>query len=143
LQEKIRLEVRRLIQIQAFRVTCLTVHEPDAASEGTEYQELSHGLHTQRLMELRHWAAPLGLSPERLRFHVLTGSNAAEAIVEYAQLHHVDLIVLGARGHSGLRRFLGSVSAKVAAEAPCSVTIVRKYQSRPPEKPGWRGNEVN
>ena len=32
---------------------------------------------------------------------------------------------LGARGHSALRRFLGSVSSRVVAEAGCSVTVVR------------------
>jgi nucleotide-binding universal stress UspA family protein len=32
---------------------------------------------------------------------------------------------MGARGSSALRRFLGSVSARVVAEAPCSVTVVR------------------
>src|SRR6266436_1280005 len=34
-------------------------------------------------------------------------------------------IVIGARQHSLARALLGSVSAKVAAEAPCTVTVVR------------------
>jgi nucleotide-binding universal stress UspA family protein len=33
--------------------------------------------------------------------------------------------VMGARGNSALRRYLGSVSARVVAEAECSVTVVR------------------
>jgi len=33
--------------------------------------------------------------------------------------------VLGARASSALRRYLGSVSAQVVAEAPCTVTVVR------------------
>jgi hypothetical protein len=33
--------------------------------------------------------------------------------------------VIGARQHSLLRSLLGSVSAKVAAEATCTVTVVR------------------
>jgi len=37
----------------------------------------------------------------------------------------VDHIVMGARGNSALRRYLGSVSAQVVAEADCSVTVVR------------------
>jgi nucleotide-binding universal stress UspA family protein len=32
---------------------------------------------------------------------------------------------MGARGSSKVRRYVGSVSAKVVAEAPCSVTVVR------------------
>jgi nucleotide-binding universal stress UspA family protein len=37
----------------------------------------------------------------------------------------VDHIVMGARAQSLKRRVLGSVSAEVAAEAPCTVTVVR------------------
>jgi nucleotide-binding universal stress UspA family protein len=32
---------------------------------------------------------------------------------------------MGARGITGVRRLLGSVSARVVAEAPCTVTVVR------------------
>jgi nucleotide-binding universal stress UspA family protein len=32
---------------------------------------------------------------------------------------------MGARGHSATRRYLGSVSSQVVAEAPCSVTVIR------------------
>jgi nucleotide-binding universal stress UspA family protein len=37
----------------------------------------------------------------------------------------VDHIVMGARTQSLKRRVLGSVSAEVASEAACSVTVVR------------------
>ena len=48
-----------------------------------------------------------------------------DAILDYAQANHVDHLVLGARAGSLSRRLLGSVSGKVAAEAPCNVTVVR------------------
>ena len=76
-------------------------------------------------MELRHWAKPLGLPLEKLRFHVLEASNPAAVLVEYARANHVDQIIMGARNKSVLRRILGSVSSHVVAEAPCSVTMVR------------------
>jgi hypothetical protein len=38
---------------------------------------------------------------------------------------------MGARSSGGLRRYLGSVSAKVAAEADCSVTVVRTPATAP------------
>jgi nucleotide-binding universal stress UspA family protein len=41
------------------------------------------------------------------------------AILEFAEVNHVDHIIIGARGGSMLRSLLGSVSAKVAAEAGC------------------------
>jgi hypothetical protein len=42
-------------------------------------------------------------------------------------------MVIGARRDSILRTLLGSVSARVAAEAPCTVTVVRATRSTPLE----------
>ena len=48
-------------------------------------------------------------------------------IIEVALEHDADLIVVGARGLTGLQRFLlGSVSSKLSHHAPCSVMIVRE-----------------
>ncbi|HLE62967.1 MAG TPA: universal stress protein [Pyrinomonadaceae bacterium] len=53
------------------------------------------------------------------------GTPAMEILGE-AELEGYDLIVLGATGASDLKhQMLGSVSAKVAAQAPCSVAVVR------------------
>jgi hypothetical protein len=41
----------------------------------------------------------------------------------------VDHVVIGARGASPLRRYLGSVSARVVAESPCTVTVVKVPQA--------------
>jgi nucleotide-binding universal stress UspA family protein len=57
---------------------------------------------------------------------VRTGDPAHE-IVTLAAQHHDALVVLGTRGHSGLRRLLlGSVARNVLIHAPCSVLIVRE-----------------
>ena len=48
-------------------------------------------------------------------------------LVEEAERWPADCIFVGAKGHGGLERFLlGSVSAAVAARAPCSVEVVRQ-----------------
>jgi len=53
--------------------------------------------------------------------------NPAEAILDTADEQNADLIVVGSRGLSGIRRFLlGSVSSKVSEHAKCSVMIVRE-----------------
>jgi nucleotide-binding universal stress UspA family protein len=53
--------------------------------------------------------------------------DPAQAIIEVAQEQNADLIVVGARGLTGLQRFLlGSVSSKLAHHAPCTVMIVRE-----------------
>jgi nucleotide-binding universal stress UspA family protein len=55
----------------------------------------------------------------------------ADTIVDAANHHSVDLLVLGARGLSPGRRFLlGSVSDRVAHHAHCPVTIWRSLPSR-------------
>jgi nucleotide-binding universal stress UspA family protein len=48
-----------------------------------------------------------------------------QAIVEQAKRLKSDCVFLGSHGYTGLRRvMLGSVSAAVAAHAPCSVEVI-------------------
>lgn len=133
-QEALRREIleaarRATVADANCRIMCATVLEPDISTEQETGHELIDSLHTQRLVELHHWAAELHLPAHRLRFHVLEGTDAAATLVEYARQNHVDQIIMGARGSSALRRILGSVSARVVAEAPCTVTVVRPPRS--------------
>jgi eukaryotic-like serine/threonine-protein kinase len=81
--------------------------------------------HVQRLVQLQHWARPLELPSGRVTFHVLEASDAANAILEYAHNNQVSHIIIGSRGASTLRRYLGSVSTQVVAQARCTVTVVK------------------
>ena len=65
---------------------------------------------------------------------MLEAPDPAPALLDYARSAHVDHIVIGARGSSAMRRYLGSVSAQVVAEAPCNVTVVR---ARAPGEAPW------
>lgn len=57
---------------------------------------------------------------------VVREGNPANEILGEAELEGYDLIVLGATGASDLKhQMLGSVSAKVAAQANCSVAVVK------------------
>ena len=80
---------------------------------------------------------PLKLDQSRLTVHVLEAVDPAAAILEFAEANHVDHIVIGARQHSFARSLLGSVSAKVSGEAPCTVTVVR-----PPRRAGREQQEI-
>ena len=52
--------------------------------------------------------------------------DPAHVILDVADESDAGLIVIGARGNSGLRRFsLGSVASKLAHHAPSSLLIVR------------------
>lgn len=56
-----------------------------------------------------------------LKVSVVDG-EAAESILAFARDHQVDLIAMSTHGRSGFRRFwLGSVTEKVARNAPCPV----------------------
>ncbi|WP_293125071.1 universal stress protein [Microcoleus sp. bin38.metabat.b11b12b14.051] len=56
----------------------------------------------------------------------IVSGEPAEEILRLANIYKVDLIAIGCRGLTGLKRILeGSVSAEVVAEAPCSVLVVR------------------
>ena len=51
--------------------------------------------------------------------------DVAHAIVDYAELNRVDLIVMGASGIGALKAFvIGSVSTDVLRKSVCPVTIV-------------------
>jgi nucleotide-binding universal stress UspA family protein len=96
--------------------------------------EQGHNKQIDRLVGLRHWAEPLKLDEHRLTVHVLEAADPAAAILEFASANRVDHILIGARQNSLLRKLLGSVSAKVAAEATCSVTVVRAARATAAEK---------
>ncbi|MEX0758642.1 MAG: universal stress protein, partial [Tistlia sp.] len=62
-----------------------------------------------------------------VRAEVRTG-NPARSIVEYAERHKVDCIVLGSRGIGDIGGvLLGSVSFKVASLAKCTVVTVKPH----------------
>ena len=57
---------------------------------------------------------------------VIAEGNPATQILGQAEQDEYDLIVLGASGATDMKhRMLGSVSAKVTAQAPCSVAVVK------------------
>lgn len=57
---------------------------------------------------------------------VIAEGNPATEILGQAEQGEYDLIVLGASGATDMKhRMLGSVSAKVTGQAPCSVAVVK------------------
>jgi len=57
---------------------------------------------------------------------LLSYGDPANRIIEVAEEHQVDLIIMGSRGVSGIKRlFVGSISDKVSKDASCPVMIVR------------------
>jgi nucleotide-binding universal stress UspA family protein len=135
LAEILRDAVRRVLQTEhGARLACVYIRKTSRVAIDSNVDDEGQNLHLQLLAELRHWARTLSTHANRLTFHVLEAHDAATAIVEFAHSNHIDHIVIGARGSSPLRRYLGSVSSQVVAQATCTVTVVRApgSQDHPP-----------
>jgi serine/threonine protein kinase len=126
LNEALRVTAGRILDtLPSARLACVNVLKLGRITIDRTLDEAGNNKHIDRLVALRHWASPLKLDESRLTVHVLEAIDPASAIVEFAAVNHVDHILIGARQDSMLRTLLGSVSAKVASEAPCTVTVVR------------------
>jgi len=125
--------VRRIAGMDAdHRIAVVTVIPPEPLLGGSRADESGGRAHIRHLVQLRHWAEPLGLPAERLSCHVLQEDDAAVALLAYARQNHVDHMVMGAPPGAGspglgvsLRPPAGSVAARVVLEASCTVTLVR------------------
>jgi non-specific serine/threonine protein kinase/protein-serine/threonine kinase len=127
-----------LATLPAARLACLNVLRLGRITIDRTLDEQGHNKHVDRLVALKHWASPLKLDQSRLTVHVLEAVDPASAILEFAENNQVDHIIIGARASSTLRSLLGSVSGRVASEAPCTVTVVRPPRAAGPAQPDDR-----
>ncbi len=126
LNDSLRITAQRILAtLPSARLACLNVLKLGRITIDFTLDKEGHNKQIDRLVALKHWAEPLKLDNDRLTAHVLEAVDPANAILEFVRANRIDHILIGARQNSVLRNILGSVSAKVAAEAPCTVTIVR------------------
>jgi len=126
LNEALRVTTQRILAtLPSARLACLNVLKLGRVTIDRTLDEQGNNKHVDRLVALKHWASPLKLDENRLTVHVIEAIDPAAAILKFAEANHVDHIIIGARHHSLVHTLLGSVSAKVAAEAACTVTVVR------------------
>lgn len=114
-------------------VTVLTVVDPvDVGYAGSAGPDVTGGEtawnaqareHAERVLER---AAETAAASGRDVDTVQIIDRPARGIVDYAEEHDVDTIVVGSHGRTGVSRILlGSVAEKVVRRAPCKVTVVR------------------
>jgi len=75
---------------------------------------------------------PYALDPEAeyVSYVVERSAAIAPAIMQYAEEHEVDLIVMGTQGRRGVKRVLfGSVAEEVLRSAPCPVLTARSEEN--------------
>jgi eukaryotic-like serine/threonine-protein kinase len=141
LLDLLRETVRRSVVTEpGARLACVAVMKTHRIGMDELTDAQGRSLHVKQLVGLKHWARPIAqslhLGTARLTFHVLEAPDVATAIVEFARRTHVDHIVMGARASSALRRYLGSVSSEVVAQADCTVTVVRVPPAQGEEEAG-------
>jgi nucleotide-binding universal stress UspA family protein len=126
LNDTIRVTAERVLSTSpSARLACVNVLKLNRLAIDRSHDEQGQNKHVDRLVTLQHWARPFGLEEGRLTVHVLEAIDPAAAILEFAAVNLVDHIIIGARQNSLRRALLGSVSARVAGEASCTVTVVR------------------
>lgn len=122
----LRRAVKRMLLIEPdARIACVNVIKTARIGLDQGTDDRGNNLHVVRLVQLKAWAEGIELPDHRLTYTVLEGPDPGQQIIDYARANQVDHILMGARGHSTTRRYLGSVSAQVVAEAQCSVTVIR------------------
>ena len=110
-------------EVQALWVRDSLPHYPETVDEVAAEKESSDAffnkIKQQAQSLLKEQAVPV-------RF-ISRAGNPAHVIIEHAKETDVDLIAVGAAGHSGLwRHLLGHTADRVSKNAPCSVLIVRE-----------------
>ena len=62
----------------------------------------------------------------QIKTEIISSTNMAGGIVEYAEENDIDIIVIGTRGRSGFKKLLlGSVASHVVTYALCPVLVVK------------------
>lgn len=121
-------EGKKLSELLGSEITILYV-EPEPKFRGP-YSEIYMTVETERKEEVGKKVINEGLellkdhsTPVNSKFEF---GDPADKIIEVAENENVDLIVMGSRGLSAIKRFvLGSVSNKVLNHADTSVLIIR------------------
>ena len=61
-----------------------------------------------------------------MKFEIIVSTSIVSSILDYSEKENVDLIVVGTRGHSGIKKLLlGSTALGLVTYASCPVTVVK------------------
>ncbi|MBL3596660.1 universal stress protein [Rhodovulum sulfidophilum] len=115
------LEIARRLRAETGTITVLTVAEaiPPYVS-----QYLPEGQEEETRAAIRQELAGALAGVSDIGIRVVTG-HAGITIVDYAERHGVDLIVMHSHRPDLTDYFLGSTAARVVRHAPCAVHVVR------------------
>jgi nucleotide-binding universal stress UspA family protein len=115
----------RLHVVHALRLVSVGQLAPAATIGATnlDIENVNKGIEAHSRSELERIAAQAERAGVKCESH-LREDDPAHALIDVAEQVGADLLVVGNRGMSGMRRMLGSVPNKVAHHCPCDLLIV-------------------
>lgn len=88
------------------------------------YPKITEELIQVKTKFLDAFVSAIGIDDKDIEKVILHG-EPSDKIIDFANKEKIDLIVMGRRGFSKIRRFfVGSVTQRVISDAPCPVLIV-------------------
>jgi nucleotide-binding universal stress UspA family protein len=94
-------------------------------SEGVDFVALRNAQFNKLQTYLVELQARLSAKGIKVKTEIMEG-RAAQAIVDYAKLNGVDLIVIATHGYTGMKKLVfGSVALRVLHESPSPVLLIR------------------
>ena len=128
--ELARLTGARLHVVHAHRVATAAATGAELAAPPVDIMEVNEAIHSEGQRICDQAIARADRAGVRAEAHC-AGGHAGEELLRVASAVSADLVVVGNRGMTGMRRFvLGSVPNKVAHHCPTSVLIVDTSQGR-------------
>ena len=129
------LDLARKYSAEVMVLTVIQMPSDSVLEQGTAFTPISSQSYREKLENyhkeiLSEAAKNAKKSSPQIHFTTkLVEGRPADKIVETAKLESCDLIVMGSRGLGGIKEFfLGSVSDRVADEAPCPVLIIKNVR---------------
>lgn len=125
----------QLAELNQAKVTLLHVASPveEVIGAGTDHPIfIDQQWESKRVKTLRYLSDLINKMPQGLEVHPEVEMGiAAETIIDYANRHNIDLIVMATHGRSGFKRLLyGSVAESVLHEADVPILMVRAHAQR-------------
>ena len=128
--ELARMTGARLHVVHAHRVATATATGAELGAPPVDIMEVNEAIHSEGQRICDQAIARADRAGVQVDAHC-AGGHAGEELLLVASAVSADLVVVGNRGMSGMRRFvLGSVPNKVAHHCPTSLLIVDTYQAR-------------
>jgi nucleotide-binding universal stress UspA family protein len=119
-------EAVRIASLSAARLSLVHVAEPPGRFSGgrTAWTPPEDVLADEIAADARSWLERLAAGVGGAEVVVLQGFDPAEAILAWAGETRCDLLIVHPHRRGVVHRVLGSVTARLAREAPCPVMVV-------------------